>query len=249
MQYTQKHTKGENLREVHKYDLISESKYDPQKQIILIVEDCLSLVNLFVEFFSYDFNVYYSFDGFEALQKIAKIPQPDIILSDVIMPGLEGIELCRLLKQDENFSSIPFIFYTNITDINYRLKCLKVGALDYIEKGTDIEELKLKIINIINHDKLYRKKILSGKSITRNRKIEVSCNIYKIKGAQKRIVYDILDNPDLSTEQLISICSQKYNSARTTIRTHIERISEKININPNTSSILIFFESILDRHK
>lgn len=72
----------------------------------------------------------------EALQEVT----PDLILLDVLMPGLDGFEICRRLKANETTQQIPIIFMTVLTDAIDRLQGLRLGAADYITKPFQYEE-------------------------------------------------------------------------------------------------------------
>ena len=71
--------------------------------------------------------------------------RPHLILVDVVMPGIDGFELCRRLRRDERFASIPIIFLTALLDTADRIKGLNEGADDYVSKPFDLDELKARI--------------------------------------------------------------------------------------------------------
>ena len=71
--------------------------------------------------------------------------RPDLILLDVVMPGVDGFELCRRLRRDPRFASVPIIFLTALLDTADRIKGLDEGADDYVSKPFDLGELKARI--------------------------------------------------------------------------------------------------------
>jgi len=71
--------------------------------------------------------------------------RPDLILADVVMPGIDGFELCRRLRRDIRFASIPVIFLTALLDTADRIKGLDEGADDYVSKPFDLGELKARV--------------------------------------------------------------------------------------------------------
>jgi len=87
-------------------------------------------------------------DGNEALEK-AQTCNPDLILLDVYMPGVDGIDVCRQLKANPETRHIPVISVTGNLDNDVRLSCLKAGANDFISKPVDVTELMIKIRNIV----------------------------------------------------------------------------------------------------
>ncbi|MBT6178545.1 MAG: diguanylate cyclase [Deltaproteobacteria bacterium] len=80
-------------------------------------------------------------EGFERAKSI----HPDLILLDVMMPGISGFDLCRMLKEDPDTSSIPVIFLSGATDSVDKIKGLDLGAIDYITKPFDPAELRARV--------------------------------------------------------------------------------------------------------
>jgi CheY-like chemotaxis protein len=75
--------------------------------------------------------------GAKALQICAAEPPPDLVLLDVVMPGLSGYEVCRSLKADERTARIPVIFVTGLEDEGEEARGLSLGAVDFIRKPID----------------------------------------------------------------------------------------------------------------
>jgi two-component system, NtrC family, sensor kinase len=116
-----------------------------EKKIILIVDD--SSVNQ--EFLTQiidnsEFEIIHALDGKVALEQ-AKQRLPDLILLDVIMPEMGGFEACVQLKSDPQTSEIPIIFMTALSDIEAKVKGLSLGAVDYITKPFQKEEVLARI--------------------------------------------------------------------------------------------------------
>jgi DNA-binding response OmpR family regulator len=86
------------------------------------------------------FNVSEAEDGFDALEKI-KRNRPDIILLDVMMPGMDGFSVCETLRNESETASLPIIMLSAKTDINSVNKGLQVGATKYLTKPISPEEL------------------------------------------------------------------------------------------------------------
>jgi signal transduction histidine kinase len=112
---------------------------------ILIVDDDPSiLMGLTLKIKRQGYQVLTAKDGREGIQK-AKENMPDLVLSDVMMPFPDGFEMRKILQQDEQLASIPFIFLTARTDTQDRLRGFKEGADDYILKPFDPEEVLARI--------------------------------------------------------------------------------------------------------
>ena len=126
------------------------------KKKILIVEDednMLSLLkyNLSKE----DFDVYIARDGREGLEKV-KSGKPDLIVSDVMMPNMDGFEFCRNLRKDPETRTIPFIFLTARGQLPDKLEGLQTGADDYITKPFVPKELVAMVHARLNRTDVYK---------------------------------------------------------------------------------------------
>jgi len=112
---------------------------------VLIVDDNLTNMNLLMDFLiNYGFKTYIAEDGESALRRLEFI-KPDIILLDVLMPGIDGFETCKFIKEKENLKDIPIIFMTALSDLIDKVKGFKLGAVDYITKPFQYEELLARI--------------------------------------------------------------------------------------------------------
>lgn len=115
------------------------------KQTILVIDDSpttLSIITQFLE--SYDFEVLVSTDGADGL-KVAHTIHPDLILLDILMPDIDGYEVCRRLKAEPHTQKIPIIFITSMTDMEAKVKGFAVGAVDYLTKPLQAEEVLARI--------------------------------------------------------------------------------------------------------
>ena len=125
-----------------------ESDEDGKKGRILVVEDDDSVRFLLEELLSSEYKVYTASDGcmgYESAQEY----YPDLILSDWKMPKMDGVELIEKIRSHDDVSNIPVILLTAYTNIETRIKGLKVGADDYIDKPFHEQELMLRINNIL----------------------------------------------------------------------------------------------------
>ncbi|WP_372773609.1 two-component regulator propeller domain-containing protein [Mangrovibacterium sp.] len=118
------------------------------KDTLLIVEDHEALRYYLRKTFEYDYRVVDVSDGQEALTYLSN-EYPDLILSDVMMPGIQGDELCRLVKENPDTAGIPFILLTAKVNHDATVEGLKKGADDYIPKPFSTEILKLKVQGLI----------------------------------------------------------------------------------------------------
>ncbi|MDN5213694.1 two-component regulator propeller domain-containing protein [Fulvivirgaceae bacterium BMA12] len=119
---------------------------------ILVVEDETDIRNYIVESLSKKFRIIQASNGKEGLFKALKY-LPDLILSDTLMPIMDGIELCQQIKSNDKTSHIPFVFLSAWTSDNFKVKGLEIGANDYIKKPFSIKILESKIVNIVENGK------------------------------------------------------------------------------------------------
>ncbi|QAZ66985.1 hybrid sensor histidine kinase/response regulator [Solidesulfovibrio carbinolicus] len=114
------------------------------KQTILIVDDVETDVDTLVETLGDDYEIAVALDGPTALESLAPNP-PDLILLDILMPGMDGYEVCRRLKADPATAAIPVIFLTALTEVQEKVTGFALGAVDYITKPFDIQEVKARV--------------------------------------------------------------------------------------------------------
>ncbi|MCH7664164.1 MAG: response regulator [Chloroflexi bacterium] len=120
------------------------------KPRILIVEDDFDISNMLKIYFSgQEFEVDIAARGSEALDK-TRHGLPHLIVLDIMLPDIDGYEVCRQLRMNTRTSHIPIIFLTQKDERSDKLQGLELGADDYITKPFDIEELKLRIKNAIS---------------------------------------------------------------------------------------------------
>ncbi|EFL52152.1 response regulator receiver modulated diguanylate cyclase [Solidesulfovibrio fructosivorans JJ]] len=119
----------------------------PPKKI-LIVDDMRANTRLLAKKLSGEYECLTATSGMEALE-VVHAQQPDLILLDILMPGMDGFETCRQLKDDERSRKIPVIFITSLDEDEDEAKGLDLGAVDYIRKPFRMPIVKARIRNHI----------------------------------------------------------------------------------------------------
>lgn len=115
------------------------------KARLLIVEDDVDIANMLKIFFSgYQFEVDIALRGRDALEKTRQ-NLPHLIVLDIMLPDIDGFEVCRILRTNTRTSHVPIIFLTQKDERTDKLQGLELGADDYVTKPFDIEELKLRV--------------------------------------------------------------------------------------------------------
>jgi len=124
-------------------------KNQSKTQRILVVDDVVENVDILVEALKGDYKMVAALDGEKAL-KLAHAPSPpDLILLDIMMPGMDGYEVCRQLKADQDTSAIPIVFLTSLNEERSEAKGLQLGAVDYITKPFNPDLVRTRVRNHI----------------------------------------------------------------------------------------------------
>jgi signal transduction histidine kinase/ligand-binding sensor domain-containing protein/AraC-like DNA-binding protein len=139
--------------------VIGQGEHSVKGMSILIVEDNDELLNFMYYRLKEDFKVFTAEDGVIAWQIIQK-QMPDLVVSDVIMPNMDGFELCRRLKSTYETSHIPIVLLTSLSGKAEQLNGLGLGADDYLTKPFDMELLQQKLKSIIQNREAIREKAL-----------------------------------------------------------------------------------------
>ncbi len=160
---------------------------DSQNSTILIVDDNPNNIRVLFEFLNqYGFKVSVVKSGETAIEKIPLI-QPDLILLDVMMPGIDGFETCRRLKADASTKDIPVIFMTALSDTEHKVKGLQIGAVDYITKPIYFEEV-LARVNV--HLELRKAQVQLINEVAERKQIEkrLQQTVKDLKKAQTQLI-------------------------------------------------------------
>lgn len=119
------------------------------KPLILIVDDTPTNIQILAESLRSEYRIKVAVSGKAALDVVARQGAPDLILLDVMMPDMDGYEVCTRLKQNAESSSIPVIFVTAMSEAADEERGLKLGAVDYISKPFHLPIVKARINNHI----------------------------------------------------------------------------------------------------
>ncbi len=133
------------------------TKEESSRTNLLIVDDNEEMLNFIATNFNKEYDVILAKDGKDALQQLRK-HEVGMIVCDWMMPHMDGMELCRRMRSDKNYSHIPFILLTAKTDNFSKIEGMKGGADMYIEKPFSIEYLKACLHNIFDMRNLLKKK-------------------------------------------------------------------------------------------
>lgn len=151
--------------------MLGVSDYKPN---LLLVEDNEELLNMTASFLEKIYTVYKASNGKDAIAIIEE-ENINIIVSDFMMPEMDGYELCEFVKNDTRYCHIPIIILTAKTDLNTKLKSLEIGADAYIEKPYLLEHLLVQVSNLLEN----RRKLIELYSSTAGLPQAFEINIQK----------------------------------------------------------------------
>lgn len=176
---------------------------------MLLVEDNNELRSFLRTIFSSTFRIAEAVEGKEGVEKALTLI-PDIIISDVMMAGKDGLELTRELRQNLTTSHIPIILLTAKTTLESKLEGLEYGANDYITKPFSSAYLKARVENLLmQHQKmqeLYRSNLMSSPRIRneqQNVRGEMSPNDRKFIDKLVELMESNMDNGELVVDDLV----------------------------------------------
>jgi len=179
-----------------------------KKATVLIVEDNEDFRFYLKDNLRHHYTIIEAADGNEGWRK-ALAEHPDLIVSDISMPAMNGIDLCRKISTDERTGQIPVILLTAMTGEGAELNGLRTGAIDYIIKPFNFELLLSKISNVLAHNATVKK--------TCQRQVQAAPATLNIESADEVFVKSVLEhieknigNPDFSVGEL----SRQFHASR-----------------------------------
>ena len=200
---------------------VSTDEENCKRGTILVVEDNRELRQYLVNGLSALFDILETENGQKALD-ILKDKDVDLIITDVMMPVMDGVRLCKLVKQNLRTCHIPVYMLSAKVDIKYQLEGLQVGADDYIAKPFSMEVLRTKILNMLRT----RYRIFERYSnMTEIRPEKLTSNTMDEELLRKAIavVEKNMDNVEFSTEQF----AREMNMSRSNLHLKLKAITGK----------------------
>lgn len=176
--------------------------FDPEKKTVMVVEDSEEVRRFIAEVLADEYNVLESTNGREALAYMEK-ELPDLVLSDIMMPEMDGLELCRQIKTDESTNHIPVILLTAKASTDNKIQGLSTGADAYISKPFNIKVLKLSISNLLSAKEILRQKY-SGNFIIDSDLSSLSTPEEQFIKKLMKVIEENLENPDFDVNMLVN---------------------------------------------
>jgi len=189
-----------NLAAEEADSLMADPEVNSEQQSILVIDDNDELREYLRQIFKIGYRVYDASNGSEGLEKIREV-LPDIVISDVMMDGMTGIELCAKVREDIAISHIPVILLTSSSSAEIKLKGLEGGADDYISKPFDKDILKARVAGILKSKNTLQKYFYNEITLNKNpHKISIEYKTFLENCI--RVVEDHLQNPDFTIQVL-----------------------------------------------
>ncbi len=197
----------------------NEENLDPSKSTILYVDDNKELLDKISDYLSNKYNILLASNGKIGIEMAIQF-QPDVIISDIIMPLKDGFELCYDLKNDVNTSHIPIILLTARGDSESQFRGIEIGADHFFPKPFNINLLDLTIKNLIESREKLRQLFLNNPYHNPN---EITTNSRDAEFLEKLLKYvdEHIDNPDLNINSL----AQTFAMSRSTFFRKIKAIT------------------------
>ncbi|MBF0380737.1 MAG: hybrid sensor histidine kinase/response regulator [Magnetococcales bacterium] len=194
-----------------------------KRETILIVDDERFNINVLKDLLDHDYDTMVARNGAQALKRVNSGTLPDLILLDIMMPEMDGYEVCKKLKEDENTRDIPVVFVTAMSDVDDEMKGFSLGAVDYLtkpisppitlarikthlalknslEKQKELNQIKNKFLGIAAHDLRNPLTSLQGMSqlmlkipLPEEKKTKFIESINKTSNQMLKLVNDLLD--------------------------------------------------------
>ena len=220
---------------------------------ILVVDDEEPVAQTIEHALRRDYQVWVVYSAIEAL-KVARRINPDLIILDILMPGMDGLEACRELRRDPILKSVPILFLTALGRVEDRIEGFEAGADDYLSKPFDIRELMLRVKAILRRGTAERREV-------RPSRIEVGeltldCQTYQVDTGGPKVLltpvefdllYHLMSHPNdiFSSERLLHEVWDYPSDVGSPdlVRMHIKNLRRKIEPDSNHPRFILTIPS------
>lgn len=177
--------------------------FDKNKHTVLVAEDNLDLRKFMILRLQNTYNVLEAQDG-EAGIQLAEKHNPDIIISDIMMPKVDGLELCASIKNNLVTSHIPVILLTAKSSVENQIEGLEIGADDYLPKPFNFELLEARIQNLVESRRKLRL-LFTGSAIIDSRQLAANAKDQKFLDHAIRTVEEHMEASDFGVKEFVKL--------------------------------------------
>ena len=176
-------------------------KADEESKIMLIVEDNSDLRTFLKSIFADEYMIYEAAEG-NTGRRIANELIPDVIISDIMMPGMDGLELTRMLKSNIHTNHIPILILTAKTGDEHEMEGLKTGADDYLTKPFNAEILSMRVNRLVESKKKLRE-YFTREFLLNPKEVKLASPEDEFLKKAVKVVENNIANPNLNVEMLM----------------------------------------------
>ncbi len=197
-----------------------EVAFDSAKPLLLLVEDNRDILQFIGKELNPSFNILSAANGQEALLILQK-ENVQLVVSDIMMPVMDGIALCKKIKTDLQYSHIPIILLTAKSSVSSKIEGLEVGADAYIEKPFNLEHLQAQIMSLLTNRNLV-KEYFARSPLSHMKGMGSTLADRDFLEQLSDVIYEHITDMDLDVDQL----SRLMNMSRTTLYRKISALSD-----------------------
>jgi len=192
-----------------------------QQYTLLIAEDNRELLKFLSQHFQENYQVIHATNGAVALKKMSKT-LPDIIISDIKMPKLDGLQLCLQVKQDKRYAHIPIILLSDSQDDQIKVDGLDIGADAYMGKPFNLKELELLVTNMIQSRVKLREHVIDMGSFATDT-LPSNNKDQAFLAKLSHVLEQHYSNPEISIEDI----AREMNTSRTSLHLNLKKTLHK----------------------
>ena len=220
-----------------------------KRKLILVVDDLVHNFDVIEALlFKENYDLKYAADGLQALDLLTKI-QPDLILLDVTMPSLDGIEVCRRIKSDPNTDYVPIVITTALNSKEDMARSLDAGADDFISKPINGLELRARVKSMLRIKQQYdhlKETLQLREDMSSMIVHDLRTPINNIALACEMLLYSKLDEKQRNKVEKISYAWQRLSSLIDDLLIMAKMDSGKLNLNKTSVDINDLIQNVVD---